>query len=108
MSWAEIGETQWDKATLWDKATFDRHEGTGQKDRINGLLAENNELAKKVQFLEWENKMLKGNTGLKEVCETLLKTIEGNTARIRELSEQNMRLVEILDDRNRPDLSVDF
>lgn len=102
MSWAGIGETQ------WNKGTCERQENTEQKDRINALLVENNELAKKVQFLEWENKMLKGNTGLKEVCETLLKTIEGQMARIRELSVQNMKLIEDLDDRNRPDTSLDF
>lgn len=104
MSWAGIGETQ------WDNTQFDRQEGmsTEERGRLRALEVENIELSKKVQFLEWENKMLKGNTGLKEVCETLLKTVEGNTARIRELSVQNMKLVEILDDRNRPDLSVDF
>lgn len=102
MSWAGIGETQ------WDKGTCERQENTEQKDRINALLVENNELSKKVQFLEWENGMLKGNTGLREVNEALLKTIEGQMARIRELSVQNMKLVEILDDSNRPDLSVDF
>ena len=102
MSWAGIGETQ------WNKGTCERQENTEQKDRINALLVENNELAKKVLFLEWENGMLKGNTGLREVNETLLKTIEGQMARIRELSVQNMKLVEILDDSNRPDLSVDF
>lgn len=102
MSWAGIGETQ------WDKGTYERQENTEQKDRINALLVENNELSKKVQFLEWENGMLKGNTGLREVNEALLKTIEGQMARIRELSVQNMKLVEILDDSNRPDASVDF
>ena len=104
MSWAGIGETQ------WDNTQFDRQEGMGteERGRLRALEAENSELLKKAQFLEWENGMLKGNTGLREVNETLLKTIEGQMARIRELSVQNMKLVEILDDSNRPDVSVDF
>lgn len=104
MSWAGIGETQ------WDNTQFDRQEGMGteERGRLRALEVENIELSKKVQFLEWENGMLKGNTGLREVNEALLKTIEGQMARIRELSVQNMKLVEILDDSNRPDLSVDF
>ncbi len=94
MSWAGIGETQ------WDKGTYERQENTEQKDRINALLVENNELSKKVQFLEWENGMLKGHTNLREACDTLLKIIQTQVAQIRELSEQNRKLVKMLDDSN--------
>ena len=94
MSWAGIGETQ------WDNVPQERQENTEQKDRINALLVENNELSKKVQFLEWENGMLKGHTNLREACDTLLKIIQTQVAQIRELSEQNRKLVKMLNDSN--------
>ena len=104
MSWAGIGKTQ------WDNTQFDRQEGMGteERGRLRALEAENSELLKKAQFLEWENGMLKGHTNLREACDTLLKIIQTQAAQIRELSEQNRTLVKILDDSNRPDASVDF